>query len=118
MVTLPPLAAISTSPEPVPGVAPVPSASAAALVTVRFGEFLRERQLIDDEQWLAALAFHWSALLTTPRPRRRFGDILVELGVLPSEVVEQAADVFHDGLDVVEVSMPLPTARPRLPSQS
>lgn len=69
-----------------------------ALITVRFGEFLRDRQLINDEQWLAALAAHWSA-----NPRRRFGDTLVELGLLPSAVVEDAADVFHDGLDVVEI---------------
>lgn len=69
-----------------------------ALITVRFGEFLRDRQLINDEQWLAALAAHWSE-----NPRRRFGDTVVELGLLPSTVVEDAADVFHDGLDVVEI---------------
>jgi hypothetical protein len=115
MVTLPQVTESSTSTS---STGPVPRAD-AALVTVRFGEFLRERQLIDDEQWLAALAFHWSALLTTPRPRRRFGDILVELGVLASDVVEHAAEVFHDGLDVVEVSLPsLTPARPRLPSQA
>ncbi len=77
-------------------------AGPAALLTVRFGEFLRERNLIDDEQWLAALATHWSE-----SPRRRFGDALVDLGVLPSEIIEEAADVFHDGLDVVEVHVPL-----------
>ena len=71
-----------------------------ALVTVRFGEFLRDRQLINEEQWLAALAAHWSET-----PRRRFGDILVDLGLLPSTVVEDAADVFHDGLDVVEIRL-------------
>lgn len=70
----------------------------AALVTVRFGEFLRERRLLDDEQWLAALAAHWSET-----PRRRFGDTVVELGLLPSALVEEAAEVFHDGLDVVEI---------------
>lgn len=78
-----------------------PGPGPAALVTVRFGEFLRERNLINDEQWLAALATHWSE-----SPRRRFGDALVELGVLPSEIIEEAADVFHDGLDVVEVHLP------------
>lgn len=88
----------------------------ASLVTVRFGEFLRERKFIDDEQWLEALACHWSALLTAPAARRRFGDVLVDLGLLQSEVVEQAADDFHEGLDVVEVSLPA-IARPRLPSQ-
>lgn len=72
--------------------------SPASLVTVRFGEFLRERNLISDEQWLAALATHWSE-----SPRRRLGDTLVDLDILPSHAVEEAADVFHDGLDVVEV---------------
>jgi hypothetical protein len=69
-----------------------------ALVTVRFGEFLREKNLISDEQWLAALATHWSE-----SPRRRLGDTLVDLDILDSGAVEAAADVFHDGLDVVEV---------------
>ena len=83
----------------------------AALVTVRFGEFLRERQLISDEQWLAALATHWSE-----QPRRRIGDTLVDLGVLSAEAIEDAAEVFHDGLDVVEVSLPR-RPRPQLPAQ-
>ena len=74
--------------------------SPASLVTVRFGEFLREKNLISDEQWLAALATHWSE-----SPRRRLGDTLVDLEILPSEAVEEAADVFHDGLDVVEVRL-------------
>lgn len=70
------------------------------LVTVRFGEFLREKNLISDEQWLAALATHWSE-----SPRRRLGDALVDLEILDSQAVEEAADVFHDGLDVVEVRL-------------
>jgi len=74
--------------------------TAATLVTVRFGEFLRERNLISEEQWLAALATHWSET-----PRRRLGDTLVDLDILPSGIVEEAADVFHDGLDVVEVRL-------------
>lgn len=70
----------------------------AHLVAVRFGEFLRDCDLINDEQWLAALASHWSE-----EPRRRIGDIVVAHGYLPAEVVERAAHQFHDGLDVVEV---------------
>lgn len=70
----------------------------AHLVAVRFGEFLRDCELITDEQWLAALASHWSE-----EPRRRIGDIVVAHGYLPAEVVEQAAHEFHDGLEVIEV---------------
>ena len=70
----------------------------ATLEPVRFGEFLRDRNLISDEQWLAALAEHWSA------PRRiRIGDTIVANGFLPTEVVEAEARAFHDDLDVVEV---------------
>lgn len=70
----------------------------ATLEPVRFGEFLRDRRLIDDEQWLAALADHWSA----PR-HRRIGDIIVERGFLSEEVVEAEARAFHDDLAVIEV---------------
>ncbi len=71
----------------------------ARLVAVRFGEFLRDCELISDEQWLAALASHWSE-----EPRRRIGDIVVAHGYLPADVVERAAHQFHDGLEVVEIS--------------
>lgn len=78
----------------------------AALETVRFGEFLRDQMLLSEEQWLAALALHWSR-----EPRQRFGSAVVELGFLPEEIVERAAEEFHDGLDVVEISStPRPTA--------
>jgi hypothetical protein len=80
-----------------PDVAP-PGAARAHLVAVRFGEFLRDCELISDEQWLAALAAHWSE-----EPRRRIGDIVVAHGYLTADVVERAATQFHDGLDVVEV---------------
>lgn len=70
----------------------------ATLEPVRFGEFLRDRQLIDDEQWLAALADHWSA----PR-HRRIGATIVERGWLSAEQVEAAARAFHDEIEVIEV---------------
>lgn len=70
----------------------------ATLEPVRFGEFLRDRKLIDDEQWLAALADHWSA----PR-HRRIGATIVERGLLSAEQVETAARAFHDELQVVEI---------------
>jgi hypothetical protein len=77
---------------------PGTAAPRAHLVAVRFGEFLRDCELISDEQWLAALAAHWSE-----EPRRRIGDIVVAHGYLSADVVERAADQFHDGLDVIEV---------------
>jgi hypothetical protein len=73
----------------------------ATLEPVRFGEFLRDRNLISDEQWLAALADHWSA----PK-RQRLGVVIVERGFLPLEIVEAEARAFHDELDVVEVAGP------------
>ena len=71
----------------------------ATLEPVRFGEFLRDRNLISEEQWLAALAEHWSS-----PSRRRIGTTIVENGYLPAETVEAEARVFHDDLDIVEVS--------------
>jgi hypothetical protein len=69
----------------------------ATLEPVRFGEFLRDRALITEEQWLAALADHWSA-----GARRPIGQTSVERGFLPPEVVEAEARAFDD-LEVVEV---------------
>lgn len=75
----------------------------ATLEPVRFGEFLRDRNLISDEQWLAALAQHWSEPLEGRRGRRLIGTTIIESGFLPAEVVEAEARVFHDDLEVVEV---------------
>jgi hypothetical protein len=83
----------------------------ATLEPVRFGEFLRERKLLSDEQWLAVLAEHWSA------PRRRLiGTVVVEAGYLPRDIVEAEARAFHDDLEVIEVvprsekvTIPLPS---------
>jgi len=74
----------------------------ATLEPVRFGEFLRDRHLITDEQWLAALAQHWSEPLVGRR--RMIGATIVENGFLSAEVVEREARIFHDDLDVVEVT--------------
>jgi hypothetical protein len=76
---------------------PRPSARQPTLEPVRFGEFLRERHLISDEQWLEALAWHWS------NPGLRIGETIVEHGYLPGHVVESEARVFHDDLEVIEV---------------
>jgi hypothetical protein len=70
----------------------------ATLEPLRFGEFLRDRKLIDDEQWLAALADHWSA----PR-HRRIGDTIVERGILSADQVEAEARAFHEDLHVIEI---------------
>jgi hypothetical protein len=73
----------------------------ATLEPVRFGEFLLHRNLISDEQWLAALAQHWSAAMGGRRAL--IGTTIVEHGFLAREVVEAEARVFHDEIEVVEV---------------
>ena len=70
------------------------------LQPVRFGEFLRDRALLTDEQWLAALAGHWSQ----PNYGARIGDTIVAAGFLSANVVEAEAKIFHDDLDVVEIA--------------
>jgi hypothetical protein len=72
----------------------------ATLEPVRFGEFLLLRHLISDEQWLAALAEHWSAAGSARRP---IGTTIVANGFLAQEIVEREARAFHDDLEVVEV---------------
>jgi hypothetical protein len=89
-----------------------PHSTDATLEPVRFGEFLRDRNLISDEQWLAALAEHWSS------PRHRLiGATIVANGFLPADIVEAEARTFHDDLEIVEVvprseknTVPLPTS--------
>ncbi len=88
----------------------------ATLEPVRFGEFLLLRNLISDEQWLAALAEHWS---TTPSSARRsIGATILAKGFLAKDVIEREARAFHDEIDVVEVvprservTAPIPSAR-------
>jgi hypothetical protein len=88
----------------------------ATLEPVRFGEFLLLRNLISDEQWLAALAEHWS---TTPgSSRRSIGATIMANGFLSKDVIEREARAFHDEIEVVEVvprservTAPIPSAR-------
>jgi hypothetical protein len=75
--------------------------SLATLEPVRFGEFLLHRAMITDEQWLAALAVHWSA--ANEGKRIRIGTTIVDHGFLAREIVEAEARVFHDEIEVVEV---------------
>jgi hypothetical protein len=84
------------------------TARSAVLEQVRFGEFLLERARITAEQWLAALADHWSAPI-----RRTIGATIVAHGYLTAEVVEAEARVFHDGLDMVDLAAPGTRRSPR-----
>jgi len=80
----------------------------ATLEPVRFGEFLLHRNMISDEQWLAALAAHWSGFFH--KRFTRIGDTIVESGFLAPDVVEREARAFHDGIDVVEIDEELPSS--------
>lgn len=73
-----------------------PQAAAAVLEPIRFGEFLRDRHLISDEQWLAALATHWSSR------QHLIGRTIAELRFMSLVEIEREARAFHD-LDIVEV---------------
>lgn len=66
-----------------------------ALQRVRFGEFLCEQSLIDDEQLLAALGDHWSN-------GGSIGAAIVRAGYLSADEIERQAARFHT-LDVVEI---------------
>ena len=79
----------------------MPRFPTATLEPVRFGEFLRDRHLISDEQWIAALADHWSS-----SKRRRIGQTIIDNGFLSPDVIESEARAFHDELDIVEVAAP------------
>lgn len=72
----------------------------ATLEPVRFGEFLLHRNLISDEQWLCALAEHWSA---TGAQKMPIGSTIVANGFLARDVVEREARAFHEDIEIVEV---------------
>lgn len=87
----------------------------ATLEPVRFGEFLLHRNLISDEQWLAALAEHWSSVGSARRP---IGTTIWANGYLAKDIVEREARTFHDDIEVVEVvprservTAPIPSVR-------
>ena len=92
-----------------------PHSPPATLEPVRFGEFLLIRNLISDEQWLAALAEHWSSDASRRKP---IGSTIVANGFLAREVVEREARAYHDDIEVVEVvprsekvTVPIPPIR-------
>ena len=70
--------------------------SPQVLETIRFGEYLREKQLLSDEQLIEALAVHWS------ERRGRIGRAIVDRGFLSAEEIERHARTYH-GLDVIEI---------------
>jgi hypothetical protein len=72
----------------------------ATLEPVRFGEFLLHRNLITDDQWLCALAEHWSATGSGKMP---IGSTIVANGFLARDVVEREARMFHEDIEIVEV---------------
>jgi hypothetical protein len=85
----------------------------ATLEPVRFGEFLLLRNMISDEQWLAALAAHWSA------PKRdKIGTTIVQNGFLSADIVEAEARAFHDEIEVVEVTPRSERATTPMPHRS
>ena len=65
------------------------------LQRIRFGEFLVEKNILSDEQLLAALAEHWSN-------GGRIGAAITRSGFLPEEEIERQAAIYHD-LDVIEI---------------
>ena len=65
------------------------------LQRIRFGEYLVEKNLISDEQLLAALGDHWSNGGT-------IGAAITRSGFLPPAEVERQAALYHD-LDVIEI---------------
>jgi hypothetical protein len=59
-----------------------------ALERIRFGEYLVEREAINDGQLLDALADHWAY-------GGRIGDALTRKGILALEEVERLAAEYH-----------------------
>ena len=71
------------------------SAKRASLELIRFGDFLREKNALTDEQLLDVLAEHWAR-------GERLGDSVARRGFLSCAEVERLAAEYHR-LQVVEV---------------
>ena len=67
------------------------------LLPIRFGDFLLERELINDEQLLDALGAHWAMAAEKP-----LGEVIANRGYLAPEEIERQLAQYHD-LDVVEI---------------
>jgi len=70
--------------------------SQKGLVTLRFGEFLFQQDLITEEQLLQALADHWSN-------GGNIGSAINRQGFLSEFQIEEQAHAYH-ALELVEVS--------------
>ena len=77
----------------------------ASLEPIRFGDFLREKNAISDEQLLDALADHWAH-------GERIGDTVTRRGFLSAQEVERYADEYHHDLAIVEVEVPIEVSVP------
>ena len=80
-------------------------AKKALLEPIRFGDFLRERNAISDEQLLDALADHWAH-------GERIGDTVTRRGFLSGAEVERLAHEYHHDLSIVEVEVPIEVSVP------
>ncbi len=76
----------------------------ASLEPIRFGDFLREKNAISDEQLLDALADHWAY-------GGRIGATVARRGFLSLDDVERLANEYHL-LSVVEVEVAVAVRRP------
>jgi hypothetical protein len=66
----------------------ISTANSMPLERVRFGEYLVEREAINDGQLLDALADHWAY-------GGRIGDALTRKGILGLDEVERLAAEYH-----------------------
>lgn len=72
------------------------------LEVIRFGDFLRDKRLVSDEQLLSALAHHWAAQVQGQRTR--LGESLVACGILSREIVASQLLQFCD-TSIVDVEV-------------
>jgi hypothetical protein len=66
------------------------------LMPIRFGEFLVERQVLEEGELLDALADHWQTGV-------RIGDVIERRGFAERAEIEACASEYHGDLPVVEV---------------
>ncbi len=72
-----------------------PSTGSARLTSIRFGEYLCQRQFISEEQLLEALGDHWSN-------GGNIGAAICRQGFMDRNELEQQARLYHS-IDTVEI---------------